>query len=299
MVLIYIVDGSDIYSCCVRYMKLMSLIYIVIFLCSEFFILLVVTPPEHLNEILNEIKQLKLDSLKGRVVPLGTTSSAKYKQILEDENLYQYSLIFHNEICRIVNDFKKRHAVGDFHVMEDINYPTVPCSEASVQKDRSCFEERIGNLTKNRSTHDFVTACMVALTTRKCVVNLANGQEIPVELTSFPGIFRQDCPSFLNRKPDLPFYSKADSYDSYNIKWLVEVKKRSHGEFNDDQIGQILDMTVSLLSYQHEERMGIVSCLTDGYRFKFFQVTRELYSTNIIVHHSAMFEGDPGCQVRS
>jgi hypothetical protein len=263
------------------------------------FNLLVVTPPEQLNEILNEIKQLKLESLKGRVVPPGTTTSAKFKQILVDENLYQYSLIFHNEICRIVNDFKKRHAVVDFHVMKDINYLTVPCSEPSVQKDRSCFEEPKGNLTKTSSTHDFVTACMVALTERKCVVNLANGQEIPVELTSFPGIFRQDIPSFLNRKPDLPFYSKADSYDSYSIKWLVEVKKRSQGEFNDDQIGQILDMTVSLLSYQHEERVGIVSCLTDGYRFKFFQVTRELYSTNFIVHHSAMFEGDPGCQVRS
>jgi len=273
-------------------------IFFLYFSVLIYFILLVVTPPDHLNEILNEIKQLRLDCLKGREVPLGTTSSAKFKQILVDLNLYQYSLIFHNEICRIVNDFKKRHAVGDFHVMEDINYPTVPCSEASVQKDRSCFEERIGNLTKNRTTHDFVTACMVALTKRKCVVNLVNGLEIPVELTSFPGIFRQDCPPFLNRKPDLPFYSKADSYDSYSIKWLVAVKKRSHGEFNDDQIGQILDMTVSLLSYQHEERMGIVSCLTDGYRFKFFQVTRGLHSTDIIVHHSAMFEGDPGFQVR-
>lgn len=249
---------------------------------------------------------MKLDRFKTRTESLGPTSSAKFKQILKDENLYRYSSNFNSEICRVVSDFKKMHSVDKFHSMKNIKYPLVTCPKSSVQKNITCSRESIRELKKNltttNSTHDFVTACIAALTHRKRVVNLVNGQEIPVVLTSFPGIFRQDIPSFLNRTPDLPFYSRDDRcYDSYSsIKWLVEVKRRSQGEFNDDQIGQILDMTFSLLRHhQHEERVGIISCLTDGYRFKFFLVTRVSCSMDFIVEHSAMFEGDSGWQVRS
>lgn len=101
--------------------------------------------------------------------------------------------------------------------------------------------------------------------------------------------------SFNNRKPNIVMY-KAGQQGACSITMLGEVKGRtSNGDFPDEQIGHILDMSKELMSDHQFLRQHLYCFLTDGYRFQFFKCHKQ--DSSIVFHSSDVYDGVRGWQV--
>jgi len=74
-------------------------------------------------------------------------------------------------------------------------------------------------------------------------------------------------------------------------------KRRNQGNFADEEIGHILDMTQHLLSHFQKKRQFMYSFLTDGYRFQFFKALR--FDDKFKYEYSNVYLGFSGWQAGS
>lgn len=100
--------------------------------------------------------------------------------------------------------------------------------------------------------------------------------------------------SFNKRKPDIVMY-KVGQQGACSITMLGEVKGRtSNGDFPDEQIGHILDISKELMSDHQFLRQHLYCFLTDGYRFQFFKCHKR--DGAIVFHSSGVYNGVLGWQ---
>ena len=106
-----------------------------------------------------------------------------------------------------------------------------------------------------------------------------------------------NCPSIGNRNPDNVFRFPANNTGEHSIVIIGDNKRRNQGNFADEEIGHILDMTQHLLSHFQKKRQFMYSFLTDGYRFQFFKALR--FDDKFKYEYSNVYLGFSGWQVGS
>jgi hypothetical protein len=104
--------------------------------------------------------------------------------------------------------------------------------------------------------------------------------------------------SFRGRKPDIVYYEKGRCGE-LAIVLIGDVKPRDNPnkEFTESQIGHILDMSKELMLESQPYRNKLISFLTDGYRFQFFEICRGYDSNNLEYHFTSPYLGVHGWQV--
>ena len=155
----------------------------------------------------------------------------------------------------------------------------------------------MANLLEPESTQDFVSAVIVKLKAEMMVYSPDSNPK-KFQINSFPSPMAYRINSFGNRSPDLPFWSRSNTSSPHCITFLLDVKPCVKGEFTDEQVGHIIDMTCELLTTVQTGRRGMICGLTDGSRFKYFRVLRHGGADCIKVEASRTFEGWEGWQVQ-
>lgn len=103
-------------------------------------------------------------------------------------------------------------------------------------------------------------------------------------------------PTFGTRKPDAAFHLNGRC-DSLALVLIGEHKGRSSdGDFSNDEVGHILDMSRDLLENHQVRRHLLYSYLSDGYRFQFFRTDRT--ENGFVFRKSSLFVGQAGVTVR-
>jgi hypothetical protein len=102
--------------------------------------------------------------------------------------------------------------------------------------------------------------------------------------------------SFSTRKPDVVAYEIGRRGVS-SITMIGDVKGySSDGDFDNEEVGHVLDMTYDLMNIQRFRNM-IYCFLTDGYRFQYFRVSRNV-AGNYSVEQSSVFFQNTGWKVQ-
>eukprot|EP01033_Poteriospumella_lacustris_P008212 gene8213-5916_t len=109
----------------------------------------------------------------------------------------------------------------------------------------------------------------------------------PVEYSPFPNAYA--VPTFGTRTPDAAFHLNGRC-GSLALVVIGEHKGRSSdGDFSNDEVGYILDMSRDVLENHQVRRHLIYSYLSDGYRFQFFRTDRT--ENGFIFRKSSLFVG--------
>jgi hypothetical protein len=142
-----------------------------------------------------------------------------------------------------------------------------------------------------------VTQHYVSKQLRAFVQCHATGRRI---LNSVPDPLAYTKRSFSTRCPDCVNYKPGTS-GGLGIVFLGDVKSRRFGSFPDSEKGHIIDMATQLMAEIQVERSSIYCFLTDGFKFLFFKVTRDLSHSSspstFTVQESKVFEEDGGWKV--
>jgi hypothetical protein len=253
------------------------------------------------------LRQLNLPGDKG------ATTYAEYIQKLVLEWSFKASSCLDTELDRIQTKFCTAHG-GDakkgftFAPLEDeVKFPSqvAPQVPKGVLREASNLSSKeraaeitnvnlMDNLLEPQSTQDFVSAVMVKLREDMTIYTPAAEE---FQIVSFPSPMAYFQKSFGNRSPDLPFYSRCDNSSPHCITFMLDVKPCEDGDFGDEQVGHIVDMTRELLTTEQTRRTGMICGLTDGSRFQFFRVWR-YGADGVKVDASRIFKGQEGWQVQ-
>ena len=124
------------------------------------------------------------------------------------------------------------------------------------------------------------------------VNNSKTSQE--VKIMSIPYLSAPSTPTVGKKRPDCVFY-EANKTGNAAITLIGEVKSGGDGNFADEDIGQLTDVTTRVMRLQPFRRY-ILSFLTDGRRFQFYRCRR--VKSDYSFEYSSIFEGKEAWQVR-
>ena len=116
-----------------------------------------------------------------------------------------------------------------------------------------------------------------------------------VNVLNVPFIEAYSTPTVGKKRPDCVFH-EPDKTGNTAITLLGEVKGGGQGEFSDEDIGQLTDVTERVMKYQ-PYRQFMITFLTDGRRFQFYQCHRS--SSNFTFQFSSIYFGKKAWQVKT
>jgi hypothetical protein len=243
-----------------------------------------------------EESKKQISFLKSQMNLLIKTSSAEKpgpttaRQIIEEMkvgNKIYYANIFQQYLEEL-----RRHGEDWWPVDHPIDFPVLGTPETTRDKTIP-------------SCQGFVTEMIEALGENKRYRNRSQYDEIDQNLpqhqerqTPNTIVDAHKAPSFSRRKPDIVVY-KETQRGTCAITMLGEVKGYSiENEFNAEEVGQIYDMTTTLLNHHQFFRNAIIYFLTDGNRFQYFRCSKQT-DKSFSVEYSNVFLKETGWQVCS
>lgn len=214
----------------------------------------------------------------------GTTTNAEFRQKLLDEHA-----LAHSEALQLQLEGMSA-AQGNLGISPrafGVEWPPVNCNEhtlAARDNDRGIWIGRMRNTT-TQSTQDFLSFWLnTTSTTRTAYASLfpnnpyinVFGLGIDLTITAHPDCLSFDVATIGTRRPDIPFYSDNHLRGVHHMKFFVEVVGRGPSDassFSPAKEGQVLDTARELLE-ELPQRQGVLCCLTDSVRYRFYRVTR-------------------------
>lgn len=115
-----------------------------------------------------------------------------------------------------------------------------------------------------------------------------------VQIRSCPFAEAYRTPTVGKKRPDCVFYDGLNKTGVSAITMVGEVTGGGHDDFADEDIGQLIDVTVCVMKSQPFRRF-MLSFLTDGRRIQFFRCVRN--HAQYKFEYSSAFEKKPAWQV--
>ena len=165
--------------------------------------------------------------------------------------------------------------------------------------DSKCLESGVGG------TQEYVTAMFETFQNGKLSLHnpaktedcYLKNEKTTLQFSCYPDIGAHERPSFGTRKPDNVHRCGQNETGAHSIVMLGDNKRRADGSFTDEEVGHVLDLGSQLL-WDHQKRRRKLYCyLTDGYRFQFFQISRNTSSLVMEMMESNVYTGVLGWQV--
>ncbi len=148
---------------------------------------------------------------------------------------------------------------------------------------------------ETKTCQPFVTSVLKLFNKGFVEVKKRKSRISKVNVLNVPFIEAYSTPTVGKKRPDCVFH-EPDKTGNTAITLLGEVKGGGQGEFSDEDIGQLTDVTERVMKYQ-PYRQFMITFLTDGRRFQFYQCHRS--SSNFTFQFSAIYSDKQAWQVNT